>query len=227
MHGRNFTTLGGGKTFHPKHPPDWDGNRSWSQQMPYYDFEYYKKNPKYPGPCPGAGGPRPTAGGSDLASKIDTWCALDEPDDHFYDHGLASNTIKQLQYAAGQFQSHGTPFFIQAGFARPHAPWRIPLRFWKQYANRPLPLARHKLPPTDMPGIAWHQQGFYNASDGQVFAPSIGKPIDTWVAQEMRHAYYAAVSWVCVAHLSARVCWVCPCPHVCTCARHRRQFNGC
>merc|ERR1712023_135168 len=94
---QNFTTLGGGKTFHPNHPKNWDEPRSWSQDLPYYDFSYYiNPNKSYSGqPCPGAGKPD-----GDGASKIDTWCALDEPDEHFYDHGLADNTIKRLRYAA-------------------------------------------------------------------------------------------------------------------------------
>ena len=33
----NFTTLGGGKTFHPGNPKNWDEPRSWSQDEPYYD----------------------------------------------------------------------------------------------------------------------------------------------------------------------------------------------
>ena len=38
-----FITLGGGKTFHPNHPPDWDAPASWTQGTPfdYFDFSYY------------------------------------------------------------------------------------------------------------------------------------------------------------------------------------------
>jgi len=189
----NFTTLGGGKTFHPKHPLNWDGDQSWGNKqagLPYYDFAYYKPNPAYSGPCPGPGAPSGAG-----ASKIDTWCALDEPDENFYDHGLASNTIKQLQYAAQIYKKHQKPFFIQAGFARPHAPWRVPQRFWDMYNSSNIKLAKHKLPPTDMPGIAYQQDGFYNATTGEVYHPTITTPIADTVAIEMRHAYYAAVSW--------------------------------
>lgn len=37
----NFTTLGAGKTFHPKHPKNWDEPRSWTQEFDYYDFHYW------------------------------------------------------------------------------------------------------------------------------------------------------------------------------------------
>ena len=124
---KGFLTLGLGKTFHPNHPKNWDEPTSWSQDKEYYPFSYYiNNNASYAGqPCPGKGPPKEdeTAGlkvGVGTPSKIDTWCAVDEPDDHFYDFGLANATIERLQYAAGQQK----PFFIQAGFARPHAPWR-------------------------------------------------------------------------------------------------------
>jgi iduronate 2-sulfatase len=90
-----WLTLGGGKTFHPNHPKNNDEPYSWSQDQPYYPFSYYKKNPSYNGPCPGAGGP----GKSPFArspSPIDTWCSVDEPDENFYDTGLATDTIEKL-----------------------------------------------------------------------------------------------------------------------------------
>ena len=118
---QGFLTLGLGKTFHPKHPKNWDEPTSWSQDKEYYPFSYYiNNNASYQGqPCPGTGPPKDNVGGG-TPSKIDTWCAVDEPDDHFYDFGLAQAAIERLQYAATQQK----PFFIQAGFARPHAPWR-------------------------------------------------------------------------------------------------------
>jgi arylsulfatase A-like enzyme len=152
-----------------------------------FDFAYFKKNPNYAGPCPGAGAPA-SAG----PSEIDTWCALDEPDENFYDHGLASNVIEQLRYAAALDK----PFFVAAGFARPHAPWRVPKRFWDLYRTEDIPLAKHPLPPQNMPGVAWQQNGFYNASNGFVFEPEITVPLDEWVAKNMRHAYYASVSFL-------------------------------
>lgn len=182
----NWLTLGGGKTFHPAHPPNWDEPTSWSQDLPYYDFSYFiNPNKSYPGPCPGE---QPAKGSGSCASKIDTFCALDEPDDHFYDYHLANDTIFKLRYAATR-----QPFFIQAGFARPHAPWRVPQRFWDLYTDDNIALATHKLPPHGMPGIAWHQQGFYTP-DGKIHCPEINTPIDDTTARGMRHAYQAAVS---------------------------------
>ena len=165
--------------------------------MPYYGFSYYTNplNATYPGPCPGPGAPTARPGvGSPLPS--DTWCALDEPLDHFYDHGLANNTIARLRHAAGRLKAEERPFFVMSGFARPHAPWRIPRRFWDMYRTEDIPLPRHRLPPTNMPGIAWFPLNFYNSSNGFVFPLTITSPLDLWAQRHMRHAYYAAVSFL-------------------------------
>lgn len=187
-----------GKTFHPNHPPNWDGAKSWDSDLPYFPFSYYKPNPDYPkGPCRGPGGPGKPSNPNDHApSHIDTWCAVDEPDENFYDYGLANNTIERLRYVAPLWKKHGKPFFLQSGWARPHAPWRVPLRMWELYNNTDIPLAKHQLPPDNMPGIAWKQDGFYNSTNGDVFLPHITKPLDTRVQKQMRRAYYSAVSWM-------------------------------
>eukprot|EP00912_Choanoflagellata_sp_UC4_P001406 UC4_evm1s871 len=192
-----FTTLGGGKTFHPNHPKNWDEPTSWSQDMDYFPYSYFiSPNKSYsPNPCPGAKGPNPGACASRCPSNIDTWCAINEKDDHFYDHTLANNTIKQLRYVAPQYHKEGKPFFIQSGFARPHAPWRVPRRIWDLYENISIPLAKNKYPPENMPGVAWYQDGFYD-SKGNVHMPTITTPIDDDTAYNMRRAYYSAVTWM-------------------------------
>ena len=41
-----FTTLGGGKTYHPGLPPNWDEPKSSSQDQPYFSFDGPTKCPK-------------------------------------------------------------------------------------------------------------------------------------------------------------------------------------
>lgn len=166
-----WLTLGGGKTFHPDHPAHWDQPRSWSQDRPYYDFNYTN------GPCPGVGRFDPSYHGPGGCSNNDVWCAMDGPDSQFYDDGLATDTIDRLAYA----KSTGKPWFIMSGFARPHAPWRVPTRFWELYDGVDMPLAKYRDVIDGMPGIAWHQQGFYDASNGTVFMPLLDRPLDDQV----------------------------------------------
>lgn len=107
-------------------------------------------------------------------SNIDVWCRVDEPHEHFYDFGLANATLERIKYANGVLKSKGTPFFIQAGFARPHAPWRVPADFWDLYTTEEIEMPTHRLPPEDMPGIAWKQNGFYRAADPtEIILPEI------------------------------------------------------
>jgi iduronate 2-sulfatase len=157
-----FVTLGGGKTFHPKSPKNWDEPKSWSKDLPYFDFAYWiNPNTTYKGPCPGPGKPQEPLPDGGSCTGQDTWCNLEEPDHHFYDDTLATNTIQRLRHAAPVYTKTGQPFFIMSGFARPHAPWRVPQRFWDLYKTENVPLAEHKLPPEGMPGVAWHQQGCF------------------------------------------------------------------
>ena len=105
---------------------------------------YIHPNTSYPGPCPGHDAPPPAPPGQSSPSHIDTWCAVDEVDDNFYDQTLANATIKNLEYAAPIWHKQKKPFFIMNGFARPHAPWRVPKRIWDLYENVSIPLATNK-----------------------------------------------------------------------------------
>ena len=186
-----WTTLGGGKTFHPGHPSNFDEPTSWSQDMPYFPFSYYiQPNKSYPSgqPCPLNPHKDPD---NTCASAIDTFCPVDEADDHFYDFTLANDTVTRLRYVA----KRPGPWFVQSGFARPHAPWRVPRRFWDMYNTSNVKLPEHRYPPDGMPGIAWHQQGFY-VVDGVVHCPEITQPLDDVTTLGMRHAYQAAVTWL-------------------------------
>ena len=97
-------------SFHPNNPKNFDYPTSWDDwgghphgfQGNYYDYAYWLNNAttnvSYPGPCPGFAKPDPAAEAG-LAGPIAVWCALDEPDEHFYDYGLANDTIDRLRCA--------------------------------------------------------------------------------------------------------------------------------
>lgn len=181
--------LGGGKTFHPNSPKNWDEPQSWSQDQAYFPFSYYKPDPAMPKgqPCPGSA---PSAG-SKGASKIDTWCTLDEPDEAFYDYTLASHVTGLLDNYTASGDSR--PFAFFAGFARPHVPWRVPARFAKLYPN--VSLAQDPLFPAKAPLVAYHQQGFY-IQNGSVYLPEPQVPVPDEIALLARQHYYASVSWM-------------------------------
>ena len=193
----------------PGAPPNFDYPRSWTawrgqpsnQTSNYFDY-YYWLPPKmsgshYAGPCPGHPHPLPnlTNATDGLAGPIAVWCGVDEPDDHFYDHRLTEDTLERMRFGAAQYAKDGTPFYIASGYARPHTPWRVPQRFWDAYDDAEIALAKHKLPPRNMPGVAWQAHSFFNASTGAVFPLNITSPLDDGVARLARRGYYASVSW--------------------------------
>ena len=57
-------------------------------------------------------------------------------------------------------------------------------------------LATHKLPPPDMPGVAWMAHSFFNSSTGAVWPLNVTTPLPDSVARLARHAYFASVSWL-------------------------------
>ena len=166
-----YIALGGGKTFHPGLPPNYDEPLSWTQEMEYFPLN--KEN------CPGG----------------ETFCGLEKPDEDFFDNQLANNTIKIMQVA----KKANKPFFAAAGFRRPHLPWRFPERFFSMYPDSSnFTTAKHLTAPTDMPLIAFTRTAFSSVKiDGHVYSnwgPETPFPED--VQKKLRHGYYAAVSWV-------------------------------
>ena len=108
-------------------------------------------------------------------------------DEQFYDFGLANDTIARLQYAKTKTP---TLFFSQSGFARPHAPWRVPQRFWDMYED--VFDAAGQVPCNDRRdgwhGVAWHQQGFFSAENSTVWVPLLDQPIPDQVQRAVRRA---------------------------------------
>ena len=182
-----YTTLGGGKTYHPNCPPNWDEPKSWSQDLPYFPFQLTK--------CPNGSNSSSSSGLGGLVAKIDTWCPLNEkdyPDTWHYDWQLANHTISTLKYV----DKKGGPWFLAAGFRRPHDPWMMPQRFWDMYDTKTdIPKVLHRNRPINSPDIAYHNQGLFLNSNGTQYLP-MPNPIPEEVTQECRHGYMASVSWV-------------------------------
>ena len=183
-----YTTLGGGKTYHPGHPPNYDEPKSWSQDLPYFPLnatDCPKHNSTDSAEVSKEGGE---------VSKIDTWCPLSEtkyPDSYHFEYKLASHTIDTLKYVSKK----GGPWFVAAGFYKPHVPWVMPQRFWDMYDDISIPTVLHRQRPINSPDIAFHNQGFYLDTNGTKYLP-MPMPFPVEIQQEARHAYMAAVSWV-------------------------------
>ena len=169
-----FTTLGGGKTYHQDHPPNWDEPKSWSQDLPYFPFA--------PTPCPEEGN----------SKSKDTWCPLPEdkyPDSYHYDWQLANHTISVLNYV----KKKGDPWFVAAGFRRPHAPWKFPQRFWDMYDDIAIPAVLHRGRTLNSPDLAYKKKSV--RFNNTVYSP-MPDPFPLNITQLARRAYMGSVSWV-------------------------------
>ena len=178
-----YTTLGGGKTYHPNLPPNWDEPKSWSQDQPYFPFKLSR--------CPNTSS---NIGVGGTVAPIDTWCPLDEskyPDEYHYDWKLANHTIGTLKYVS----SINKPWFVAAGFRRPHDPWMMPQRYWDMYSSNDIPTVLHRTRPKNSPDLAFHNQGILINSNGTEYLP-MPDPIPFEIQQDVRHGYMASVSWV-------------------------------
>ena len=113
-------------------------------------------------------------------------------DEDYADGRVAKETINRLQAAKARRENEGTPFFIVAGFVRPHLPFSVPKKYWDLHDPAKLTLAVNKSFPKAAPRVALKRGGEISAfkpvpSDGQ---------IDQELARKLIHGYYASTTYV-------------------------------
>jgi iduronate 2-sulfatase len=171
-----YVTLSVGKVFH--HLTDC-AERSWSEAPwrptpPDGDWRNYLLEESCAGRSPaGAGSPFECA---------------DVPDNAYSDGQIADAAVRSLQRLAQNDQ----PWFLAAGFLKPHLPFNAPRRYWDCYRPDDVDLADNPFPPEGVPGEAMHTWGELRQYLG---IPADG-PLSDALARDMVHGYYAATSYV-------------------------------
>ncbi len=117
------------------------------------------------------------------------WEVIDTPLSCCPDHQTADYAIAELS----RLSRARTPFFLAAGFVRPHLPFIVPRRFWELYDRDDLPLPPLPEPPTDVPPDAWHNSPELRKMYRDI--PDID-PIGESTTRLLRHGYFAAVSFL-------------------------------
>ncbi|MEM9226886.1 MAG: sulfatase, partial [Verrucomicrobiota bacterium] len=90
-----------------------------------------------------------------------------------------------------EFKESGEPFFLALGFHKPHLSFNAPAKYWDMYDRDELPGAPNPDVPEDY--YQWYYKSFYIREFKGL--PKEG-PIPDEMIKTLRHAYFAAVSFV-------------------------------
>ncbi|MFO8009115.1 MAG: sulfatase [Candidatus Brocadiia bacterium] len=173
--GHGYVTVSNGKVFH--HTPDC-AERSWSSEpwrpsSPDGDWRNYLLPESRKGADAGAAG-QPVE------------CA-DVPDNAYFDGQTADRTVRDLN----RLTAEERPWFLAAGFLKPHLPFNAPRRYWDFYRREDVDLADNPFPPQDAPEQSLHNWGELRHYLG---IPAEGDLTEKQ-ARELVHGYYAATSY--------------------------------
>ncbi|MEX2606623.1 MAG: sulfatase [Kiritimatiellia bacterium] len=112
---------------------------------------------------------------------------VDAGDDIYFDGKIADQTLADLNRLA----ESDNPFFMAAGFIKPHLPFNAPKRYWDYYREGDIQLADNPEMPEHSPEEAWHNWGELRAYCN---IPGEG-PVPDDTARQLVHGYQAATSY--------------------------------
>jgi len=133
-----------------------------------------------------------SACGSDIdedSKRGEPFERVDVPDNAYFDGVIAEQAIREL----GVLSEGNTPFFLAVGFLKPHLPFNAPAKYWDLYDPAAISLAAFDGMPSGAPKEAQHQWGELRNYRSIPEAP---EPVSEDMARKLRHAYYAATSYV-------------------------------
>lgn len=91
-----------------------------------------------------------------------------------------------------KFKKSGEPFFLTAGFHKPHLPFNAPKKYWDMYNRDDFELPVNYQQPSSTPRVAYHNSGelrhYYSVPEKGLVSEDMAK--------KLIHGYYACVSYV-------------------------------
>ena len=159
-----YSTTSNGKIYHQKE----DCTNSWDEISRPADFRVYLD--------------------PDKAEASAAYEYEDVEDDAYPSGKMANKIIQDLQSA----KKTGQPFFITAGFTKPHLPFIAPKKYWDLYRPGSINLAKNSYAPKGVPKQAMHQ--WHELRKGYGGIPAEG-PLSDELARTLIHGYYACVSY--------------------------------
>jgi iduronate 2-sulfatase len=107
-------------------------------------------------------------------------------DNAYKDGKTAEKVIADLR----KLRDGEKPFFLAAGFLKPHLPFNAPEKYWKWYDGK-VQLPYNNYPPENAPAESLHNSGELR---GYGDIPPEG-PVSDEMARDLIHGYYACVSY--------------------------------
>ncbi|MBZ4187560.1 sulfatase [Niabella beijingensis] len=116
----------------------------------------------------------------------------DVPDTAYPDGLTAQLAVEQLAVLKEKDQ----PFLLAVGFFKPHLPFTAPEKYWDLYDERKIPLSASPGIPAAVNEKSLHNSNEFNQYKQGEEKPSLKAPVSDAYARKLRHAYFAAVSYV-------------------------------
>ena len=116
----------------------------------------------------------------------------DVDDGDYADGRVAAETMKRLKAAKERREADGTPFFITAGFVRPHMPFSAPKKYWDLFDPATLPMPEYEEHPQGSPQVARKRGGEIKAYKPVPVEGQIGPELK----RKLIHGYYASTAFV-------------------------------
>ena len=189
QHGYHAVSFG--KVFHNPWPDNesWSEPHAWPQKSSLWSSDARKRLAGFRRTMKEEGLPQ---------RKIDRMRAqatevVDIPDHEHIDGAIAAQAIDAMRRLAKQDK----PFFLAAGFVRPHLPFVVPRKYWELYDRDVIPLATNGFLPKGSPSFAMntmYELRDYFDFDGTPSPRDGSLTIDQH--RRLRHGYYASVSLI-------------------------------
>jgi iduronate 2-sulfatase len=127
-----------------------------------------------------------------MKGKVKPYEKADVGDEGFVDGLTAQLAIKKMDELAAKNQ----PFFLGVGFFKPHLPFNSPAKYWDMYDESKIELTPSPNIPINVNVASLHQSDEFNGYKAGDENASLEKPVSDAYARKVRHAYFAAVSYV-------------------------------
>jgi arylsulfatase A-like enzyme len=113
--------------------------------------------------------------------------------DEGYPDGLTADlAVRKLK----ELRQKDQPFFLGVGFFKPHLPFTAPAKYWDMYDEDKITLTPSPDLPENVNVASLHASGEFNGYLAGDEHPSLQKPVSEEYQRKLRHAYFAAVSYV-------------------------------